>query len=178
MLRAEGRDETEEPMAAYDPELWHDFAIALVGAAGALCGLAFVAISFNLEAILKERWLPARAGETVVFLAAALIGGLLLVLPPQSNGRFGLVLLIFSVILALVVLRMDVPRFLAERKDPVAWQFTHVLPSLASIALVLGGSISVLAQSFGGLYWFTAGLIVLIVSGLSNCWVLLVEIKR
>lgn len=49
-------------MNAYDPELWHDFAIALVGAAAALCVLAFVAISFNLEAILKETWLPGRAG--------------------------------------------------------------------------------------------------------------------
>ncbi len=165
-------------MAAYDPELWHDFAIALVGAAGALCGLAFVAISFNLESILKERWLPVRAGETVVFLAAALIGGLLLVLPPQSTERFGLVLLVFSLMLTIIVLRMDIPRFLAQRADPVTWQFTHVLPTVASVVLVVGGSISVLLERFGGLYLFTAGLIVLIISGLSNCWVLLVEIKR
>ena len=165
-------------MAGYDPELWHDFAIALVGAAGALCGLAFVAISFNLEAILKERWLPGRAGETVVFLAAALIGGLLLLLPPQSSRHLGLVLLVFSLLLAAVVLRMDIPRFLAQRQDPVAWQFTHVVPSIASIMLLLVGSLGVLTQSVGGLYWFTAGLIVLVISGLSNCWVLLVEIKR
>ncbi|HBJ73273.1 MAG TPA: hypothetical protein DDY88_06135, partial [Actinobacteria bacterium] len=107
-----------------------------------------------------------------------LIGGLLLLLPPQSSGDLGLVLLVFSILLAAVVLRMDIPRFLAQRQDPVAWQFTHVVPSIASIMLLLVGSVGVLTQSIGGLYWFTAGLIVLVISGLSNCWVLLVEIKR
>jgi hypothetical protein len=40
---------------AYDPEPWHDFATSFAGAAGALLGLAFVAISFNLEAILRDK---------------------------------------------------------------------------------------------------------------------------
>jgi len=45
---------------AYDPEPWHDFATSFAGAAGALLGLAFVAISFNLEAILRDKTLPGR----------------------------------------------------------------------------------------------------------------------
>ena len=165
-------------MAAYDPELWHEFAVALVGAAGALCGLAFVAISFNLEAILKERWLPGRAGETVLFLAAALVGGLFLLLPTQSSQTFGWELLVFTLVLAGCILAIDIPRFIAERVDPLAWQVTHILPSIISIGLLLIGAIGVLTTSLGGIYWFSAGLVLLILAGLSNCWVLLVEIKR
>jgi hypothetical protein len=39
--------------AAYDPGQWHDFGTSFAAAAGALLGLAFVAISFNLDPILK-----------------------------------------------------------------------------------------------------------------------------
>ena len=44
--------------AAYDPEQWHDLCVALAGASGALLGLAFVAISFNLDAILADKTCP------------------------------------------------------------------------------------------------------------------------
>ena len=37
----------------YEPEQWHDFATSFTGAAAALLGLAFVAISFDLDAILR-----------------------------------------------------------------------------------------------------------------------------
>lgn len=43
----------------YHPEQWHDFATSFAGAAGALLGLAFVAISLNLDQILRDKALPA-----------------------------------------------------------------------------------------------------------------------
>jgi hypothetical protein len=39
----------------YDPAEWHDFAVAAAGAAAALTGLPFVAISINLDRILQFR---------------------------------------------------------------------------------------------------------------------------
>lgn len=36
---------------AYDPETWHDLFIAAAGAAAALSGLIFVAVSINLRDI-------------------------------------------------------------------------------------------------------------------------------
>jgi hypothetical protein len=45
---------------AYDAGQWHDFATSFAAAAGALLGLAFVAISFNLDAILHDKTLPGR----------------------------------------------------------------------------------------------------------------------
>jgi hypothetical protein len=71
-------------VAAYNPDLWHDFATAFVGGAGALLGLAFVSISFNLEAILKDSALPGRAIETLVCFAYPFAGGLLILLPGLS----------------------------------------------------------------------------------------------
>ena len=62
-------------MTAYQPELWHDLFVAIAGAVAALTGLIFVAVSINLEQILKFRALPVRAVEAdegwrVLLLAA------------------------------------------------------------------------------------------------------------
>lgn len=50
-------------MTAYQPALWHDLFVAMAGAAAALAGLIFVAVSINLEQILKYRGRPAPAGR-------------------------------------------------------------------------------------------------------------------
>jgi hypothetical protein len=39
-------------MTAYQPEQWHDMFVAMAGAAAALTGLIFVAVSINLAWIL------------------------------------------------------------------------------------------------------------------------------
>lgn len=73
----------------YDPERWHDFATSFAGAAGALLGLAFAAISFNLDAILRYKTLSGRAVETLVFFAYPLAASLLLQVPGLSSTALG-----------------------------------------------------------------------------------------
>jgi hypothetical protein len=48
----------------YEPEAWFDFGVGIVGAAAALAGLLFVAISINIELILAIPTLPSRAAGT------------------------------------------------------------------------------------------------------------------
>ncbi len=41
-------------MTAYQPEQWHDMFVAIAGAAAALTGLIFVAVSINAWILLVE----------------------------------------------------------------------------------------------------------------------------
>ncbi len=58
-------------MRAYEPAEWADFGVAVAGAAAALAGLLFVAVSLNLRDILALPQLPARAALTLGLLVVA-----------------------------------------------------------------------------------------------------------
>src|SRR5438270_13721524 len=77
---------------------WHDFFVMVGGAAAALTGLVFVALSLNLETIVRDlthrnRAIGTLAGFTAIFVICAfgLVAG-------QSHQMFGLEWLIVSII--------------------------------------------------------------------------------
>jgi hypothetical protein len=164
-------------IAAYDPGQWNGFATSFAAAAGALLGLAFVAISFNLDAILKLKSLPGRAIETLAFFAYTLAASLLIQLPGLSSVALGIGEAILAAGVAGLAVR-DVPRWRQEGSDPLSWRLTHFGPAVAIALLAIVGAVATMTTSLGGLYWLAAAMTVATASGIVNSWVLLVEIKR
>ena len=60
-----------------------------MGAAAALSGLLVVAVSINIERILKYPTLPARAGQTLILFVVPLVLGLVVLIPNQSRTLLG-----------------------------------------------------------------------------------------
>ncbi len=162
----------------YHPEQWHDFATSFAGAAGALLGLAFVAISFNLDQILRDKTLPRRAVETLAFFAYPLAASLLIQLPGLSSTALGIGQAILTAGLIGLAAAIGVPRWRQERGDPLNWRLSHIVPAIMIIALAIVGVAATMTTSFGGLYWLAAAMAVATATGIINSWVLLVEIKR
>lgn len=165
-------------MTAYDPSQWNDLFVAAAGASAALAGLVFVAVSINIDRILKFAGLPERALETVVLLLAVLLVSLVGLTPDQSNVALGLELLVLGLVVATIVMRLPTsssdPHAVAERgriRSRWAVRVAAILP------LIIGG-VSVLVESGGGLYWIVFGIAAAIVGAVANAWVLLVEILR
>jgi hypothetical protein len=163
--------------AAYDPGQWQGFGTSFAAAAGALLGLAFVAISFNLDTILKFKALPGRAAETLAFFAYALAASLLIQLPGLSGVALGIGQAILAAGIVGLAIR-SVPRWRQERGDPLSWRLTHFGPAILTALLGVVGAVATMTASLGGLYWLAAAMSVATASGIVNSWVLLVEIKR
>jgi hypothetical protein len=165
-------------VVAYDPAQWHDLCVALAGASGALLGLAFVAISFNLDAIIADKFLPDRAVETLIFFAYPLAGSLLVLTPGLSHATLGVVLAILAAGLLGLVLKVDLPRWQNEREDPLTWRISHAIPGSLLATLAVIAALATITNNIGGLYWLGGAMAFATTAGLINSWVLLVEIKR
>ena len=157
-------------------EGWSDFLVASAGATGALTGLVFVAISINLERILENPGLPARAGQTIIVLANALLASLVALAAHPSATQLGIALLV------LALGGWGATTITAYR----TWQETAVeyrrlgpalLGQLATLPFIVAG-ITVWAGAGGGMTWLLVGVVLSLICGIANAWVLLVEILR
>jgi len=72
-------------LAAYDASEWTDLFVASAGASAALTGLVFVAVSINIEHILKFEGLPERALGTVLLLLSVVLVSIIGLIPGQSH---------------------------------------------------------------------------------------------
>jgi hypothetical protein len=157
---------------------WTDFLVATAGAAGALAGLVFVALSINLARILELPGVSGRAGETILLLAGSLIGSLLALIPDQPPLRLGLLLFALWLPTWGVPTVIQVQAFRHGKFYRASYALMRFSLHQAATLPLLLAALSLAGVLAGGLYWLAASLLMCLVVGMFNAWVLLVEIVR
>ena len=157
---------------------WTDFLVTAAGAAAALTGLVFVALSINLSRIIELPGVAGRAGETILLLSGALVGALIALIPGITPAGTGTALLILWV----PVWGLPTGSLLLDIRRHQYYQLKFAIGRLlfhqaATIPLLLAG-LSLHGYLAGGLNWFAASVICSFVVALVSAWVLLVEIMR
>jgi hypothetical protein len=165
-----------DAMYPYQIANWTVFLSVAAGVAATLTGLIFVAISINLSRILEYQGLSDRAAESILQLVAAIVIPVIALVPGQSLLWFGIQLTIGGVILWALQSRLlwGSLSITDRRQRPI---ISILLSQIAAILFVVAG-VSIWTRSFGGLYWLVPAVIVSMAVGVSNAWVLLVEILR
>ncbi len=155
---------------------WENFCVAQVGASAALTGLLFVAVSINLSRILQIPHLPGRAAEALVVLLAVLGVSSLGLVPHTSRRTLGIELLAVWAVACAGIARTQVQD--VRRGGPHAYWTSRVMTTHVPLLAFLGGGVSLLAGTGGGLYWVLGGTLACFAASTLNAWVLLVEINR
>jgi hypothetical protein len=163
-------------VAAYDPSAWSDLFVATAGAAAALAGLVFVAISINIARILELAGVPERGLQTVLLLLGAVVVSIF-GLVPQRPGTFAIELVVVGAALVLLMAATARAAVSGARGHP-GWMVSRLLGMVPGTAAYLVGGISLLTRSGGGLAWVVGGIVGALVGAVLNAWVLLVEILR
>lgn len=161
---------------AYTSADWTDLFVASAGASAALTGLLFVAVSVNIQDILKYEGLPARALQTLLLLLSAVVVSLACLIPAQSTTALGAELLGIGLAFGGWILLLAA-RALEPTREYVRPLFHFGLVIPGTLPQIVGAA-SLLAQSGGGLYWVVGGIVGALLSASINAWVLLVEILR
>ncbi len=167
-------------MSADALRTWSDFFVAVAGAAAALTGLLFVAVSISLGRIVASRHLPERALETLSFFGAVLFVALFGLVPGQPMRVLGGEILATGLCAWLAAVR---PQLRAQRDPDLEasarrWLWLRALGAqVASVPFIVGGAL-LLAGDARGIFGVVPGAMGSFIAGAFNAWVLLVEIQR
>ena len=164
-------------MNAFATAPWQNFFVAEVGAAAALTGLLFVAVSINLKQILAFPKLPARAAETLSLLLLVVTVSSL-GLAPQPAAALGSEIIACAGLMSLAVLLVQVRHGPDDPADPIWWFASRIANIQVPALLFLAGGITLTVRSGFGLYFVLAGTLTAFLGAVYNAWVLLIEIIR
>ena len=108
-----------------------------------------------------------------MFVAVSINVERILQFPGLPERALETVLLLLASVMAVLSTRS-----LPEGSPPTAQLLGRLfLWAGGTVPFVVGGA-SLIAETGGGLYWIAAGILLGIVGGVANAWVLLVEIRR
>lgn len=164
--------------AGYDIGAWADFAVGVTGAAAALTGLLFVAVSINLQRILTSPGLPSRALQTLVLFFTPLLVCVLLLVPGQSGRVLGVELLVLGGLVGVLLARLTQRPSRVDRASMASLIIGRIVPSTVAVLGTIAAGISLAIDAGGGLMWIVPAVLAALMGGLTNVWVLLIEIQR
>jgi hypothetical protein len=157
---------------------WENFFVAEVGAAAALSGLIFVAVSINLSRILSIPHLPERAAETLIVLMGVLTVASFGLVPGQTGVLFGPELVGVGLLVSVTTMRLQ--RRVRASPSPEGLRYLRlrlVTTQASSLPFVIAG----VGLFFGcdrAIGWVVPGTVASFAASMLNAWVLLVEIQR
>lgn len=157
---------------------WDNFFVAQAGAAAALTGLIFVAVSINLDRILGISYLPNRALISLILLFNILVISSLMLIPGQSLIQNGTEVLILAIALWLITFKLD---FSTLRATPGIYKKTmrfNIVVTQITVAPFFMSGVGMLCFGKSGVYFLVPGILFSFFKAILDAWVLLVEIKR
>jgi hypothetical protein len=165
---------------AYEPAAWQNFYVMTGGAAAALTGLLFVAMSLHAKAILVNRFYSGRAISTLASLTTQLGLAATVLVPGASVTLIGAVVEAAAIIFLGLTVRIVFARSLEQGRVPLsaARRAAEWSTGLIWIVLFLASGLSLLTRTGGGFYVLALVMILMFAWNIYIAWVLITEVSE
>jgi hypothetical protein len=158
---------------------WGNFFLGELGAAAALAGLLFVAVSVNQVRILALGRMADRGLEALAMLLLVVIVASLPLIPGQPPRLLGGEVLVLGVVTLLGLLPLQ--RAYIRHVDPAHRRRSMqmvVTNRVTVLVITLAGAVLLWRGDLDGLYLLPVGILMTFAAVGFNAWVLLIEINR
>ena len=157
---------------------WDAFATIAGGAAAALTGLLFVAVSIRADYIARSQELRNRAAQTLILFGTVLVIAVLMAIPGQGYRTLCAELLALGVLTGAGLYVLD-RRAKASRSDQaIAQVLEAVSPNMVTSVLLLAAGIILVLGTGAGLYVLVAPVLAALVGGVTSAWLFLTKVTE
>lgn len=154
---------------------WGVFATIVGGAAAALLGLLFVAVSIRIQVIAGSTELRLRAAQTLSLFTAMLLVAVLLAVPGQPARVLGIEVIVLAVLTAVTLLVLD-RRATGPSPTPLGRAIQRINPNVVTSVTLLAAGILMVVIGEVGVYLLVAAVFVAFVGGVLSAWVFLIHV--
>jgi hypothetical protein len=158
---------------------WSNFFLGELGAAAALAGLLFVAVSVNQARILALGRMADRGLEALGMLLVVVIVASLPLIPRQPPRVLGGEILGLGI--ATLAGMLPLQRAYIRYTDPPHRRRSYqmaVINRVAILVIAVGGAVLLWRGDLEGLYLLPIGILMTFAAVGASAWVLLIEINR
>jgi hypothetical protein len=156
----------------YRPVEWHDFFVMVGGAAAVLTGLVFVALSLNVNVLLRDLMHRARSIGTLTNFAAIFLVCAVALMGTQTHISLAVVWLVVALTAGYVYVR---PWPATRRVSPPTMLASlRFMTGSALYVAEIVGSILLLSGATAGLYIAASAMTLLAVYSVTGAWLLVV----
>jgi hypothetical protein len=159
-------------------EAWGTFATISGGAAAALTGLLFVAVSIRIASVAQSQELRNRAAQTLTLFGTVLIVSVLLAIPGQAYRTLGAELVVLAVLTGTGLYILDRRAKGAKSNQAIAPILDAVSPNTITSALLLAAGIVLVLGERAGLYVLVAPVLAAFAGGIASTWLFLIKITE
>lgn len=165
---------------AYDPAPWQNFYVMTGGAAAALTGLLFVAMSLHAQAIMGNKFHRNRAIGTLTSLASQLLLAGAVLIPGQSLTALGIEVEATALFFLGMTIRAVLTRGPESGSVHQPWmrRAVELVGGIAWNVLFNAAGISLLVRGGGGFYLLAAVMFFMFGWNIYIAWSLITEVSE
>lgn len=152
---------------------WSDFAVVSGGAAAALVGLLFVAVTLRIDVIARAPDLRSRAAQTLTLFALALMVAIVLTVPGQPGWVLGAEVIAIANVGGAVMLTMNRRALNVSAPNPIARVLDKFGPNGTTIVLIGVAGILMICKVSWGIYLLVPAELAALVGGVLSAWLFL-----